>query len=138
MTISEAVSAANDLVSYIPLLGGSTLEKDYLDAVALSEQLMDTDPSSPLLNMLIDKIAAYEESAPEFSGFNQRVADTPPGVAVIRVLMDQHGLTQSDFENEIGKRSQVSRVLNGERSLTMEAIKRLSVRFGVPVQAFIG
>ncbi|WP_342355584.1 hypothetical protein [Rosenbergiella collisarenosi] len=31
----------------------------------------------------------------------------------------------------------VSRILNGERTLTAEAIKRLSQRFGLPVHLFI-
>ncbi|WP_241613194.1 helix-turn-helix domain-containing protein [Rosenbergiella epipactidis] len=65
--------------------------------------------------------------------FNERIANTPAVVAMLRVIMDQHDLNQSDFENEIGKKSLVSRILNGERSLTVEAIKRLSQRFGLPV-----
>ncbi len=64
--------------------------------------------------------------------------NTPPGVAVLRVLMDQYGLTQSEFENETGKHSQVSRIMKGDRALTVDAIKRLSERFGLPVQMFIG
>lgn len=71
---------------------------------------MDIDPSLLLLTMLIDKISAYEDLSPEFSGFNEWVANRSAGVAVIRVLMDQHSLPQSDFENRAGDRSQVSPV----------------------------
>lgn len=137
MTISDVVNTANALVEYVPLLGGSTLEKDYQDALSLADSLMDTDPSSPLLTMLIEKIEAYENTAPEFDAFNETIKNTPTGIAVLRVLMDQYGLNQSEFENEIGKRSQVSRVLKGDRALTVEAIKRLSERFGLPPQMFI-
>ncbi len=137
MIVSEAVKAAGRLVAAVPFIGGSTSEKDYQDALELVDYLMDNDPLSPLLSILTDKIEKYEDSAAEFSEFNARIDAKPTGVALLRILMDQYQLTQSDFENEIGKKSQVSRVLKGDRSLTLEAIKRLSSRFNIPVQDFI-
>lgn len=38
------------------------------------------------------------------------------GVAMLRVIIDQHQLTQSDFKNEIGEKSLVSLILKGERN----------------------
>lgn len=46
----------------------------------------------------------------------------PGGIAVIRTLMDQYGLTLSDLP-EIGSKSMVSRVLSGKRKLTLEHAK---------------
>jgi len=51
--------------------------------------------------------------------------------------MDQYGLNQASFENEIGGRSLVNMILKGERSLTLEHMKALSKRFGIPITAFI-
>ncbi|CAE14482.1 type II toxin-antitoxin system HigA family antitoxin [Photorhabdus laumondii] len=132
--INEAIQAANGLVSIVPLLGGSTSRKDYDEAIKLVEYLVEHHPDSPLVDMLTAKIDTYESNAPEF---NERIASTQSGVAILRTLMDQYGLNQTDFEDEIGKRSLVSRILKGERSLTLEAMRKLSVRFGIPVSVFI-
>ncbi|WP_369797268.1 helix-turn-helix domain-containing protein [Enterobacter sp. BIDMC 29] len=45
--------------------------------------------------------------------------------------MNQRGAGQ-------GKKSLVSRVLNGKRTLTLDHMRALAKRFGVPVGAFMG
>ncbi|WP_207631857.1 helix-turn-helix domain-containing protein [Photorhabdus sp. RW14-46] len=135
--INEAIQAANGLVSIVPLLGGSTSRKDYDEAMKLVEYLVEHHPDSPLVDMLTAKIDTYESNAPEFTEFNERITSTQSGVAILCTLMDQYGLNQTDFEDEIGKRSLVSRILKGERSLMLEAMRKLSVRFGIPVSVFI-
>lgn len=137
MIFSKAIKAANDLASIVPLLGGSTSRKDYDEAVRLVEYLLENEPDSPLVDMLTAKIDAYEDSAPEFEEYNARVAAGKHGVSLLRVLMEQHGLSQSDFENEIGKKSLVSRVLSGERSLTLDHMRALANRFKIPVSMFV-
>ena len=137
MIFSEATKAANTLAAIVPLLGGSTSKNDYQDALKLVEYLVEHEPDSVLVEMLISRIDAYENTAPEFADFNKRVADTDTGVALLRILMDQYGLNQSGFENEIGKKSLVSRILSGERSLTLEHMRALSNRFHIPVHSFI-
>ena len=54
----------------------------------------------------------------------------PSDIAMLRVLMDQHGLGVADFP-EIGDKSLLSRILSGSRNLTKQHIKKLSRRFGV-------
>lgn len=98
------------------------------------EYLIEHDPDSPLVEMLTAKIDKYENESPEFAEFNARVASIPSGVALLRTLMDQYHLT----ENEIGKKSLVSRILNGQRTLTLDHMRALAKRFGVPVSAFVG
>ncbi|MNC82704.1 Antitoxin HigA [compost metagenome] len=61
----------------------------------------------------------------------------PPGIAVLRTLMDQYELNQNDFQQEIGSKSMVSRVLRGERQLTTEHIRKLAQRFGISPALFI-
>lgn len=138
MNYAAAIKAANDLTSELPFLGSSPSRQDYGDALALVEYLIEHDPDSPLVEMLTTKIDKYENESPEFAEFNARVASIPSGVALLRTLMDQYQLTQSDFENEIGKKSLVSRILNGQRTLTLDHMRALAKRFGVPVSAFVG
>ena len=56
--------------------------------------------------------------------------ESPPDLAMLRLLMDQLGLGTADVP-EIGSKSMVSRVLSGERSLSKKHIKALSQRFGI-------
>ncbi|ELC5052925.1 helix-turn-helix domain-containing protein [Klebsiella oxytoca] len=137
MIFSEAIKAINELTSIVPLLGGSTSRKDYEEALKLVEYLVEHDPDSALVDMLTAKIDAYEDSAAEFEEFNTRIATGKNGVSLLRVLMDQHGLSQSDFEQEIGKKSLVSRILSGERSLTLDHMRALANRFQIPVSMFV-
>lgn len=109
----------------------------YREDIRLVEYLIEHEPDSPLIDMLTAKIARYEDDAPEMAEFNERIASTPGGVAMLRVLMDQYHLAQGDFENEIGKRSLVCRILNGQRRLTLDHARALARRFNLPVSAFI-
>ncbi|MBU9843573.1 helix-turn-helix domain-containing protein [Rahnella ecdela] len=132
-----ALNATATLINAVPLLGGSHSREDYEQALEMVERLIDTDDENPLIDLLAKKIADYENSAPEFEAFNTRIAALPQELAMLRVLMDQHGLNQSSFKEEIGARSLVSMILKGERKLTLEHMKALSKRFGLPVSAFI-
>ncbi|EAV0145364.1 helix-turn-helix domain-containing protein [Salmonella enterica] len=137
MIFSEAIKAANNLASIVPLLGGSTSREDYEEAVRLAESLLENEPDSPLVDMLTARIDAYEDNAPEFEEFNVRIAAGSNSISLLRVLTQQHGLSQSDFENEIGKKSLVSRILNGDRNLTLDHMRALAARFQIPVSMFV-
>ena len=132
-----ALCAAATLVNAIPLLGGSANRDDYEQALELVERLIDTDDENPLIDLLAKKIADYENTAPEYAEFNARIAAIPKELAILRILMDQYGLNQASFDNEIGGRSLVNMILKGERSLTLQHMKALSKRFAIPIAAFI-
>ncbi len=57
------------------------------------------------------------------------------GLDVLRYLMQEHGLHQSDLK-EIGSQGIVSEVLNGKRQLNVNQIRRLSQRFKVSPSVF--
>lgn len=137
MIYAEAIKTAQSLATMLPLLGGSTSRKDYDEAIKLVEHLVEHEPDSPLIDMLSVKIDAYEDSAPEFAEFNAHITKGTIGVSLLRILMDQHGLKQTDFTNEIGQRSLVSRILKGERALTLEHMRKLAKRFNIPLARFI-
>lgn len=136
MMMNDVISQANNLAKITPLLGGKTTEQDYRDALALVEYLLENDEENVLIDLLCQKIEEYENNAPRFAEFNERIANLSGGVAVLRVLIDQHDLTLSDFENEIGKKSMMSLILSGKRSLSLEHIRKLSARFGISPALF--
>ena len=109
-------------------------EQEYDRAVERLNRLLDevgTDEQHPLytlLDTLGTLIHAYEEEhhpIPECSG-----------VDVLRFLMEEHGLTQSDLP-EIGSQGVVSEILRGKRELNVRQIRALATRFHVSPAVFI-
>ncbi len=137
MVVADALKATEALKRAVPLLAGSTQQKDYEDALLLVEYLLLNDPTSPLMEIITSKIKSYEDSLPEVAHFQKEMAEVPSALAILRTLIDQHGLTLSDLQHEIGSKSMVSRVLRGERQLTLTHIKKLAARFGVSPALFI-
>ena len=89
------------------------------------------------MDILCDRISAYEATVPELVAFKAEMDAIPNGIALLRVLIDQHELTLSSFKDEIGDKSIVSRILSGERKLTLTHIQKLAERFGIPPALFI-
>ena len=81
-------------------------------------------------------IEKWEDQAPEFAEFNQRIAALDDGVAVLRTLMDQYQIKAEDLKAEIGSKSLVSMILGGSRKLTRDHIQSLSKRFRLEPSVF--
>lgn len=135
--IADALKAVEALKIAVPFLAGNTGEKEYLAALELVEYLLVNEPTNPLLDLVSLKISEYENQLPEVIAFREQMNVLPSGIAVLKTLMDQYQLNQSDFQQEIGSKSMVSRVLSGERQLTIEHIRKLSLRFGISPALFI-
>jgi HTH-type transcriptional regulator/antitoxin HigA len=58
-------------------------------------------------------------------------------IEMLAYLMGEHGLEQGNLP-EIGGQSLVSKILSGERKLTVEHIRKLAKRFGVSPAVFVG
>jgi len=81
-----------------------------------------------MLETLGDLIHVYEE---EHLPMNEA-----SGVDVIRLLMQEHQLTQAELP-EIGSQGIVSEVLSGKRDLNIRMIHRLSERFRMDPKVFV-
>lgn len=131
--LAEVASHFKALSSVIPLHPVRT-EQDYAVAVNALNQLLDAGaadeqhPLADLANTLGALIGEYEDIQPSGS-------DVSPS-AMLRFLMEQHGLTQSGLP-EIGTQGVVSEILSGKRELNVRQIKALSLRFHVPASAFV-
>lgn len=113
-----------------------TNEADYAAALAeleialtLAEDTVE-DSLNPLIELLSQAIECYESDNKELLDFIDEVDDLPTDIALLRTLMSQYGLTGSELP-EIGGKAMVSKVLNGTRMLSRQAIERLSFRFGL-------
>jgi HTH-type transcriptional regulator / antitoxin HigA len=109
-------------------------ERDYNIAVKRMNELLDeigTNEKHPLyslLDTLGTLIHAYEEEhfpIPESTG-----------AEILRFLMDENGLTQSDL-SEVGSQGVVSEILNNKRELNVRQIRILAKKFKVSPAAFV-
>ena len=108
-------------------------EHDYKRAVALLDRLLDDvgendrHPLFGFLDVLGTLIESYESDHVKMKG--------AIGKAVLRFLMEEHGVAQSDLP-EVGSQGVVSEILHGKRELNTRQIKALSRRFGASPAAF--
>ena len=118
-----------------PLVKRPETEQEYNALVDHLDTLLDIvgdderHPFIGLVDIVSDQISAYE------------AAHYPPptgtGTSALRFLMDEHGLTQSDFKTEIGSQGVVSEILNGRRKLNLNHIKKLAERVKGSPETFI-
>ena len=110
-------------------------ERDYKTAVNRLNALLDevgTNERHPLyglLDTLGTLVHAYEEE--------HHALPDASGPDVLRFLMAEHGLTQSELP-EIGSQGVVSEILRGKRELNVRQIRALAKRFGVSPAVFLG
>jgi HTH-type transcriptional regulator/antitoxin HigA len=128
--ITSHYEALNALVPIHPISN----QVDYMKAVAALNQLLDAgaaDEDHPLAG-LVSTVGAL-------IGTYEGVHNPPEKVApadVLRLLMDQHRLSQSDLP-EVGTQGVVSEILRGKRQLNVRQIRSLAERFNVPSSVFV-
>ena len=119
--MSEVLSVPHTEVEYLRISA-------FLDLVVDEVGEDDSHPLAALMETLGALVDAYER---------EHVAE-PAGnpVQVLRMLMDEHGLSQADLP-EVGSQGVVSEVLRGRRQINVRQVRALSERFGVSAAAFI-
>lgn len=128
--ITAHYEALNALVPLRPLSNKS----DYATAVGVLNQLLDAgaaDEEHPLAG-LVSTVGALIRTYEDAHNPPEKVAPA----AVLRLLMDQHRLSQSDLP-EVGTQGVISEILRGKRKLNVRQIKALSARFNVPASVFV-
>jgi HTH-type transcriptional regulator / antitoxin HigA len=109
-------------------------EREYNAAVKRLNELLDEigdnekHPLYTLLDTLGTLVHAYEEK-------NYPIPDVT-GAEVLRFLMDEHGLTQSNLP-EVGSQGVVSEILNGKRELNVRQVRLLAEKFKVSSAVFV-
>ena len=117
-----------------PLLRKPENEADYDQLVEALDELTDRigdDESHPLMS-LVDIIGDWVEAY----DLEHRPMPKVSGVDVLRSVMQEHGLNQSDLPG-VGTQSVVSEILSGKRQLNVRQIRWLADHFKVPVEMFI-
>jgi HTH-type transcriptional regulator/antitoxin HigA len=106
--------------------------KDHDRALRAIERLWRAAKGTPKgdrLEVLIALVDAYERK--------QYPIDPPHPIDAIRFRLEQQGLDQRALIGVIGNRTRVYEVLRGDRRLSLEMIRRLHKRFGIPADVLI-
>lgn len=74
-------------------------------------------------------VAAYEQE--------KWPARRPKTAAVLRYLMDQHGLKRADLIPLIGSAARLDELLRGRKELSLTMVQRLRARFRVPADLLL-
>lgn len=107
-------------------------EKEYQAALSRLEEIFDAKRGSKngdeleLISLLIDN---YEKE--------KFPIDLPDPIAAIKFRMEQLGYTQKDLTEVIGLKSRVSEILNKKRKLTLDMIRKLNERLGIPTEVLV-
>jgi HTH-type transcriptional regulator/antitoxin HigA len=107
-------------------------DEDYEAALAEIKRLWSAEAGSPealraeLLAMLAQSYERTRAPLPE--------ADP---VEAIKFRMDQQGLSRKDLLPIFGTTARISEVLSGKRSLTLDMVRKLHFRLGIPLEALI-
>jgi HTH-type transcriptional regulator/antitoxin HigA len=136
MTVYQMKQVAKEyrrLRAVVPL-GTLRTKKDYARAVELLDALLDEigeNEKHPMAE-LADAIGVFVE---KYEAEHVHIPAAKPA-AVLKFLMQQHGLRQADLK-EVGSQGVVSEVLAGKRELNARQIRQLAKRFGVSPAVFV-
>jgi len=128
--IAKRFSALTAVVPLRPIRSAG----DYKAAVRTLDELIDAGAADER-HTLADLVATLGELIADYDAHRNPFPDAS-GADVLRLLIAQHGLRQSDLP-EIGSQGVVSEVLSGKRDLNARQIRALSERFGVGPAAFL-
>jgi HTH-type transcriptional regulator / antitoxin HigA len=107
-------------------------ERDYEGALRRVEALWDSPKSSPEsdeVDVLATLIEAYERE--------RYPVDMPDPVEAIEFRLEQEGKDERALIGVIGGRSRVHEVLRRKRPLSIQMIRALHAKFGIPANVLI-
>ena len=110
-------------------------DADYASAVLSLNALLDADAGDED-HVLADLAATLDELIADYDDRHHHLPVAGP-VELLRFLMNEHDLKQTDLAAEVGSQGVVSEILHGKRALNLRQMRALAQRFGVPVAAFV-
>jgi len=107
-------------------------ESDYRQALKRLETIFDAAIGTPesdeadILGLIIDE---YEKQ--------HYPIEAPDPIEAIKIRMEEMQLKQVDLINEIGGKSRVSEILNRKRKLTVDMIRKLTIKLNLSANVLI-
>lgn len=108
-------------------------ERDHKQALEYIEYVMDKPKLSTAERKKLEVVVVLVEKY-ETENFP---INNPNPVDMIKFVMDQQGLKQSDLVQYIGHKGAVSEILAGKKNLTVDMIRNLEAGLGIPASLLI-
>jgi antitoxin component HigA of HigAB toxin-antitoxin module len=106
--------------------------EDHKAALAEIEKLWGTEPGTDegdRLDVLCDLVELYED--------RHFPIEAPDPIEVLKLIMEERGLTQKDFGAVIGSQPRASEVLNKRRALNLAMIQKIIAAWKVPADPLV-
>ena len=107
-------------------------ELDYQNALKEIEQLFDVKPNSAecdRLDILATLVEAYEQK--HYS------IEAPDAISAILYYLESRGLSEQDLAVSVGSQQEATAILNRQKPLTLDIIRRLNQDFNIPAEILI-
>jgi len=113
-------------------------EAEYDALVQFADELTDTyNCNEGPQAALFDLVAAYIDHWERQHYADLKDVQVPPH-KMLAHYMDQHGVSQYQLDKEgVASQQNLSKILKGERGISLELAKRLAERFNVGVEMFV-
>ena len=137
ISLADFLPAWEGIRKKVPDFGPIRTKRTYERMKTLMDQLLEevgeneNHRLADLLNIVSTLMMQYEER------HHSELPLVKPQ-EVLRFLMKQHDLKQSDLRKEIGSQGVVSEILSGDRDLNARQIRALAKRFSVSPAVFVG
>ncbi len=108
-------------------------ETDYKRALVKIKNLWgakENTKEGDILDVLLVLVEAYEKT--------HYPIGPPDPIEALKFRMEQMNLSRKDLEPYIGKRGRVSDILNHQRNLTLNMIRKLHFHLHIPLESLIG
>jgi HTH-type transcriptional regulator/antitoxin HigA len=107
-------------------------KKDYQAALTEIGRLWD----APVKSIEADRLDVLALLVEEYERLHYRIADPDP-IDFLRNVMEARGLTRKDLEPYLGPRGRVSDIMNRNRPMTLDMIRRLAEGLNLPADVLI-
>ena len=107
-------------------------DDDHKAALTEIDRLWDSEDGTPeadLMEVLAVLVEVYENSRWPFP------QSTP--LEILNYAVNEMGRSQSELAELLGSRSRASELLSGKRPLTLEAVRKISAAWHIPVELLI-
>lgn len=107
-------------------------ESDYQNALQEIERLFDAEPNSPecdRLDILTTLVEAYEQK--------HYPIEAPDAISAILYYLESRGLSEQDLAISIGSQQEVAAILNKQKPLTLDIIRRLNQDLKISAEILI-
>jgi HTH-type transcriptional regulator/antitoxin HigA len=111
--------------------------KEYAKLEKLLDQMIDVvkentkHPLAIAMQIIGENLEQYDDE------HHPPIGDNISDIDIVKYLMKEHNLNQVDLADIFGSQANVSKYLNGERSLSMKQISGLKDKFGISADFFV-